>query len=168
MLPEISSSCCHASGARRGCAGLAAVNALNGCDLLALVVVQGDPAQVAESLRRELEKTDCAQVVSMPATGIRRGISPGISLDDRAAANGRTRRGVLLWPEVEAFLRDCPERFDGLFDSIVETLATPAAENRPGSIQKAVLVGGAGLLPRVNRMVMQVPADVRFRYILVR
>lgn len=160
--------CALASGSRRSCAALAITNALNAADVVAVVVAPDFQRRVVSAVLKDLEARCGTRVLTAESARLPWLDPMGRGSGDYASLAEPVRRAVLVWQDVDAFLRDesysLEKAVDGLCRSMGQfspTSPTPHAFNR------AVLIGGEQLLERLDDVAGAVPAHVRFRYILV-
>ncbi|MGV3720162.1 MAG: hypothetical protein ACO1SX_04555 [Actinomycetota bacterium] len=141
-----------ASGARRSSAALAVVNSLGAVDLVAAIVAEDARAGVTAAVRKELEAHHFHRFDVE---------NPGGVLPESA----KGQRSVYLWGDVDSeILRD-----PAAFQLEVERLCSALARSGSGAtgVRRAVLIGGAALLERLDCLAQAVNGGMRYRYILV-
>jgi len=183
------SECCEASGSRRSCAPPVISNALNSVDFLAVIVRPEHQEEVAEGALEELQGQTgvrVLQVVNGHAPWMQGGrhfpeaAEPeaefGRDLEAlRETLRGKgprdvaVRRAVLLWTDIDAYIREDAAHFERVLDLLCEALARPAPDVwAPFAIHRAVLIGGEGLLEHLDPLAARAPQDLQCRYLLVR
>lgn len=144
---------CCASGARRSSAALAVVNSLGAVDLVAAIVAEDARAGVTAAVRKELEAHHFHRFDVQ---------NPGGVLPESESG----QRAVYLWGDVDAEILRDPAAFRREVDELCSALARPDPDS-PDSVRRAVLIGGAALLERLDCLAEAVHSGMRYRYILV-
>lgn len=142
-----------ASGARRSSAALAVVNSLRAVDLVAAIVAEDARAGVTAAVRKELEAHHFHRFdVENPG-----GVLP---------ESGKGQRAVYLWGDVDAEIIRDPAAFQQEVEQLCSALARSGSGTADGG-RRAVLIGGAALLERLDCLAQAVHGGMRYRYILV-
>ncbi|HTE18566.1 MAG TPA: hypothetical protein VK689_09325 [Armatimonadota bacterium] len=167
-------NCCCASGSRRSCASAAITNALNGADVVAVVVAAEHEGRIAAAVRRDIEAQPGACVLPACRAEAPWLMPPSLAAGGCAEALGAEpageccKRSVLVWEEIDAYIHECPDRFDQSVSAVCRAISGASAElSMPFRIHRAVLMGGNALYGHLERVAAQVPDEIRFRYILV-
>jgi hypothetical protein len=149
--------CYDASGCRRAFAAAAIATALNGAELVAVVVAPEHQAAVAGAIQGEL----------VGLSGLR--VLRALGSDFPTAASGPSaQRAVLLWEGIDPLLSEPEDRFNLLVTLLGAALARRCAEaSGPLVVHRAVLIGGSALMGRLERLAPSLPETVRCRYVLV-
>jgi len=142
-----------ASGARRTSAALAVVNSLGAVDLVAAIVAEDAQAGVTAAVRRELEAHHFLRLDVE---------NPGCVMPE----SGKGQRAVYLWGDVDAEILRDPAAFQREIEQLCARLGR-SGSGAAGGVRRAVLIGGAALLERLDCLAQAAPGGMRYRYILV-